>query len=61
MTCIRKWDYYDENEKEQLRQWYKNYYSKNQEKERERYREYQHKNAENEKARTKQRMENKTI
>jgi len=35
MACIRKWEYYDESEKEQLRQWYKNYYSKNQEKERE--------------------------
>ncbi len=28
MACIRKWEYYDESEKEQLRQWYKNYYSK---------------------------------
>lgn len=23
MACIRKWEYYDESEKEQLRQWYK--------------------------------------
>ena len=59
MTCIRKWEYYDESEKEQLRQWYKNYYSKNQEKERERYREYYHNNADSEKARIKQHYINK--
>ena len=59
MACVRKWEYYDESEKEQLRQWYKNYYSKNQEKERERYREYYHNNADSEKARIKQHCINK--
>ena len=56
MAC---WKYYDESEKEQLRQWYKNYYSKNQDKERERYREYYHQNTESEKARIKQHCMNK--
>jgi hypothetical protein len=38
MECVRNWNRYTLEEQEQLREWYRNYYSNNKDKERKRYR-----------------------
>lgn len=50
---IRNWDNLTEDEHEQLRKWYRDYYQKNKEKERKRYREYYASNSDLEKERVK--------
>jgi hypothetical protein len=50
---IRNWDNLNQDEHEQLRKWYRDYYQKNKEKERKRYREYDASNSDVEKERVK--------
>ncbi|KAJ1501797.1 hypothetical protein HMI54_005374 [Coelomomyces lativittatus] len=50
---IRNWDNLTEDEHEQLRKWYRDYYQKYKEKERKRYREYYASNSDLEKERVK--------
>ncbi len=37
LQCVKKWDLYSELQQEQLKKWYRNYYSQNKESERLRY------------------------
>ena len=53
LKCIKNWDSYSAQEQEQLKKWYRDYYSKNKEIERQRYRNYYASNADKEKERVK--------
>jgi hypothetical protein len=53
LEYIRKWDRLSQNQQEQLRQWYRDYYQNNKENERKRYREYYSSNSDLEKDRVK--------
>lgn len=53
MDYVRKWANLSQNEQEQLRQWYRDYYQNNKEKERKRYREYYSLNSDLERDRVK--------
>ena len=53
LKCIKNWDVYSAQEQEQLKKWYRDYYSENKEFERQRYRNYYFKNADKERERVK--------
>ena len=38
LQCVKNWDLYSEIQQEQLKKWYRDYYSQNKESERQRYR-----------------------
>jgi hypothetical protein len=59
LEYIRNWNSLSPDEREKLRQWYREYYQKNKEKERKRYREYYSSNSELEKERVKKARINK--
>ena len=51
LEFIKNWDLYSELQQEQLKKWYRNYYTQNKESERLRYRNYYVTNSEREKER----------
>ena len=53
LQCVKNWDLYSELQQEQLKEWYRNYYSQNKESERLRYRNYYANNSDIEKGRLK--------
>jgi hypothetical protein len=53
LKCIKNWYVYSAQEQEQLKKWYRNYYSENKETERQRYRNYYAVNTDKEKERVK--------
>ena len=53
LKCIKNWDVYSAQEQEQLKKWYRDYYSENKEFERQWYRTYYFTNADKERERVK--------
>ena len=53
LKCIKNWDGYSAQEQEQLKKWYRDYYSENKEFERQWYRTYYFTNADKERERVK--------
>lgn len=53
LQCIKNWDACSSQEQDQLREWYREYYSHNKEAERKRYRDYYALNTEAERERLK--------
>ncbi len=53
LQCVRNWDAYSSQVQDQLRKWYREYYSHNKEAEQKRYRDYYASNPEAERERVK--------